>query len=64
MMKVHQQFSGSLLHNVLLDKVNYKYDILEGQFTDLESKFHLPTPKCESKLFGNRAESVINFQEM
>ena len=50
---------------LLLDTVNYKCGILEAQFvTGLESKFHIPTPKCESKLFGNRTESVMNFQEM
>ena len=64
-MKVLQQFPGILLYNVLLDTVNYKCGILEAQFvTGLESKFHIPTPKCESKLFGNRTESVMNFQEM
>ena len=64
MKALHQQFSGSLLPNVLLDKVNYECGLLEGQFvTGLESKFHIPTP-CEPKPFGNRTESVMNFQEM
>ena len=63
-MIVLQQFSGSLL-NVLLDKVNYECGLLEGQFvTGLESKFHMPTPKYESKPFGNRTESAMNLQEM
>ena len=64
-MKVLQQFPGSLLHNVFLDKVSYECGLLGRQFdTSLESKFHIPTPKCESKLSGNRTESVMNFQEM
>ena len=63
-MIVLQQFSGSLL-NVLLDKVNYECGLLEGQFvTGLKSKFHMQTPKCESKLFGNRIDSAVNFQRM
>ena len=63
-MIVLQQFSGSLL-NVLLDKVNYECGLLEGQFvTGVESKFHIPTRKCESKPFGNRTESAMNSQEM
>ena len=55
-MKLLQQFPGSLLHKVLLDRVNLKeFGLLEGQFvTSLESKFHTPTPRCESKLFGNK----------
>ena len=63
-MKVLQYFSGSLLPNVLLDKENYECGLLEGQFVPgLESTFHIPTPKLESKVFGNRTESVMNFQE-
>ena len=51
-MKVLQQFPGNLLPNVLLGKVNYECGLLERQFvTGLESKFDIPTPKCESKLF-------------
>ena len=42
--KVLQHFSGSLLPNILLDKVSYECGLLEGQFvTGLESKFHTPT---------------------
>ena len=64
-MKALQQSSGSLLPNVLLGKVNYECGLLEGQFVPcLESKFHIPTPKTEYKLFGNRTESGMNFQEM
>ena len=52
LMKVLQYFSGSLLPNVLLDKENYECGLLEGQFvTGLESKFHIPTPKLESKVW-------------
>ena len=64
-MKLLQHFSESLLPNILLDKVNYESSLLEGQLvTSLESKFHIPTPKFESQLFGNRTEYVMNFQEM
>ena len=61
-----QHLTGqSLLPNVLQDKVNFECSLLEGQFvTVLESKFHTPTPKYESKLLGNRTDSVMNFQEM
>ena len=60
-MKALQQFPGSLLYNVLWDKVNYECDLLKGQFvTSVGSKFHILNPKCESKLFGNRTESVMN----
>ena len=64
MKALYQQFSGSLLPNVLLDKLNYECGLLEGQFvTGLQPKLHIPTP-CESKPFGNRTETVMNFQEM
>ena len=60
-MKALQQFPGSLLYNVLWDKVNYECDLLKGPFvTSVGSKFHILNPKCESKLFGNRTESVMN----
>ena len=32
MKALYQQFSGSLLPNVLLDKLNYECGLLEGQF--------------------------------
>ena len=64
-MKILQQLPGSPLADVLLEKVGYECGLQEGQFvTGFQSKFHRPTQKCESKLFGNRTESVMNLQEM
>ena len=64
-MKILQQLPGSLLADVLLEKVHYECDLQEGQFvTGFQSKIHRPPPKCEFKLFGNRTESVMNLQEM
>ena len=52
---------GSPLADVLLEKVHYECGLQEGQYlSGFELKFHIPTPKCESKLFGNRTESVMN----
>ena len=45
-MEALQQFSGRLLPNIILDKVNYVCALLEGQIVNgLESKFHIATPK-------------------